>query len=91
MYQPVATKAKYTPWRSSRSSGIPPRSVVPKWDRLLDRLGLTEAEALAAIVDRRDAAQPIRRFVREEFHEHFVPEDVLLAMNLERNVAEDDS
>lgn len=92
MDRTLGTKVKYTPWRSSGSDGTnPQRRVVAEWDRLLDSLGLTEAEALTAIADRRDAAQSIRRFVRNEFREHFVPEDVLLAMKLEREVAEDDS
>lgn len=50
---------------------------------LLKRLGLTDIEALTAIREGREASQPITRFVLDEFRQHFVPEDVLLAVKVQ--------
>ena len=81
---PVATGVNYTFWNSRHiNASLPPAIEGAEWDRLLNRLGLTDAEALAAVREGREASQPITRFVHERFREHFVPEDVLFAMNLE--------
>ena len=60
---------------------------VSRWDQLLDKLGLTDREALDAIIRDGDTGRSIRRFVQDSSREHFVPEDVLLAMNLRRDSA----
>ena len=79
------TSVNYSAWRSgSRAGLLPPATADAEWDLLLGRLGLTDAEALAAVREGREVGQTIRSFVRWAFHQHFVPEDVLLAMNLQR-------
>lgn len=83
MYRRSGANVIYTPWRSrSVSDLLPPALGATEWDQLLVRLGLTDAEALAAVREGREAGQAIRNFVRWAFREHFVPEDVLLAMKL---------
>ena len=78
-----ATNANYYPWRCTTGWGPAPTADA-EWDRLLGRLGLTDAEALAAVREGREVGQTIKSFVRRAFHEHFIPEDVLRAMNLQR-------
>ena len=79
-----AADVNYSAWRSrSRSGSLPPATADAEWDRLLGRLGLTDAEALAAVREGREVGQTIRSFVRWAFRQHFIPEDVLLAMNLQ--------
>lgn len=89
MGQPVSISANHSVWdsRAVRAS-VPPVFEGSEWDRLLTRLGLTEREALAAVREGREAGQPITRFVREEFRERFVPEDVLLAVNKQWRAAQ---
>lgn len=87
MDQRSGARVKYTPWRLGMNASPPPSLEGAEWDRLLGRLGLTDAEALAAVRDGREAGQPIRSFVRCAFREHFVPEDVLLAMRLHPEAA----
>jgi len=77
-----------SPWRSHNSATRIHAAEVALWDRLLEDLGMTEAEAVKAVVEGQDAGQPIRRFVRQAFREHFVPEDLLQAMDMERDSAE---
>ena len=81
-----AANVNYTPWRSSSMNGPTPLPAMAgaEWDHLLGRIGLTDAEALAAVRDDTEAGQRIRSFVQWAFRERFVPEDVLLAMNLQR-------
>ena len=61
---------------------------VTQWDRFLGRLGLTEHEALDAINREGDVGCSIRRFVQDSCRDHFIPENVLLAVNLRRDEAE---
>jgi hypothetical protein len=60
---------------------------VSQWDQLLAKLGLTEREALNAIVQDADIGRSIRRFVQNSARNHFVPEDVLLAVGRQRKAA----
>ena len=84
-----AADVNYTPWRfRSLKGSLPPAMAGAEWDRLLGRLGLTDAEALVAVRDGLEAGQTIRSFVRWAFREHFIPEDVLLAMNLQREAGQ---
>ena len=62
---------------------VPEPVEVAQWDQLLSKLGLTEPEALDAIVRDADIGRSIRRFVQESCRDHFVPEDVLLALKRE--------
>jgi hypothetical protein len=83
------TKEKLSPWRTGRLETS--QQIVAEfalWDRLLTELGLTEAEALEAVLQRNETGQPIRHFVHLQFREHYVPEDVLLAMDMGREAAE---
>ena len=81
MDQPVSTTANHLVWDSrSLSATVSLLIEGSEWDQLLNRLGLTDVEALAAVREGREAGQPIASFVREEFRERFVPEDVLLAV-----------
>jgi hypothetical protein len=57
---------------------------ISQWDHLLAKLGLTEREALDAILVDGDIGHSIRRFVQDSFRHHFVPEDVLLAVGKQR-------
>ena len=59
---------------------VPETLEVSQWDQLLTKLGLTEKEALDAIIQDSDIGRSIWRFVQESFRSHFVPEDVLLAL-----------
>jgi hypothetical protein len=54
---------------------------------LLDKLGVSEREAIEAIVREGEIGRSIRSFVQDSCRDHFVPEDVLLAMNLQREAA----
>ena len=77
-----------SPYRGSRliSGSVPPLAV-SEWDLLLKRLGLTDIEALTAVREGTEASQLITRFVRGQFRQHFVPEDVLLAVKMQSGVA----
>jgi len=78
-----STKEKFSPWRTGRFQTS--REIVAEfalWDRLLNELGLTKAEALEAVVQGKETGQPIRQFVHQQFREHYIPEDVLLAMDM---------
>jgi hypothetical protein len=71
-------------WRAHQAAAYVSEPVeVAQWDRLLHKLGLSEREALDAIVRDGDAGRSIRRFVQESRRDHFVPEDVLLALKPE--------
>ena len=75
-------------WRGQHAGAFVSEAVeVTLWDQFLGKLGLTEREALDAIIREGDLGKSIRRFVRESCHNHFIPEDVLHAMNLRRDVA----
>jgi hypothetical protein len=59
-------KEKFSSWRTGRFQTS--RQIVAEfalWDRLLNELGLTEAEALEAIVQGEETGQPIRHFVHQ--------------------------
>ena len=71
-------------WAQQVGVFVPGPVEVSRWDQLLDKLGLTEQEALNAIVRDGDIGRSIRRFVHDSCRDHFVPEDVLLAMKLQR-------
>lgn len=64
-------------------SGSVPPLAVSEWDLLLKKLGLTDIEALTAVREGTEASQLITRFVRGQFRQHFVPEDVLLAVKMQ--------
>ena len=55
---------------------------LPLWDKLLAELGLTEREALDAVLRDGEAGRSIRHFARSFCRNHFVPERVLRAMDL---------
>jgi hypothetical protein len=80
---------KFSPWRTrSPESSDPLTAESALWDQLLNKLELTEAEALEAIVEGKEAGPAIRRFVHQEFRDHFIPENVLLALSMERDATE---
>ena len=58
-----------------------------EWDRLLSGLGLTDIEAVTAVREGTEAGQLVTRFVRKEFRQHFIPEDVLHAVKMHWEVA----
>ena len=91
MDQPLSTTANHDVWDSRSSVPASPLIGGSEWDRLLRRLGLTEVEALAAVREGREVGQPITRFVRDEFRERFVPEDVLLALNMHWKASQQNS
>lgn len=73
------------PWRTQQSGTFIPEPVeASRWDKLLGELGLTEPQALDAIQRNGDVGRLIRRFVDDSCHDHFVPEDVLQVLNLQR-------
>ena len=75
-------------WRMRQAGVFVPETVeVTRWDQFLGKLGLTEREALDAINRGGDVGSSIRRFVLDSSHDHFIPEDVLLAVNLRRDDA----
>ena len=88
MDQRSGAREKYTPWGRGMNASASLSVERAEWDQLLDRLGLTDAEALAAVRDGKEAGQSIRSFVRWAFREHFVPEEVLLAMSLQREAGQ---
>jgi hypothetical protein len=70
-------------WRVRHLGVFVPEAVeAALWDQFLDDLGLTEREALDAIIRGGDVGASIRRFVRDSCRDHFIPEDVLRAVNL---------
>ena len=71
-------------WRAHQVAAYISEPVeVAQWDQLLNKLGLTEREALDAIVRDGDIGLSIRRFVQESWRDHFVPENVLIALKRE--------
>jgi len=64
-------------------SGSVPPLAVSEWDLLLKTLGLTDIEPLTAVREGTEASQLITRFVRSQFRQYFVPEDVLLAVKMQ--------
>ena len=76
-------------WQAHQVGALVPEPVEgARWDQLLGELGITEREALDAIVKDDHIGRSIRRFVRDSCRHHFVPEDVLLAMKLQREAAQ---
>jgi hypothetical protein len=70
-------------WRVRQVGVFVPEAVeVTQWDQLLGKLGLSEREALDAIIQEGDIGRSIRRFVHDSSRNHFIPEDVLRAMHL---------
>jgi len=65
---------------------VPESRGTSKWDQLLGKLGISEREALNAIVLDGEVGYSLRRFVRKAAHEHFVPEDALHAVSLYREL-----
>ena len=77
------------PWQAHQVGALVPEPAeAARWDKLLGELGITEREALDAIVNDGDIGRSIKRFVRDSCRHHFVPEDVLLAMKLEKDAAQ---
>lgn len=74
-------------WAFSLHQCSDPPLAVSEWDLLLKRLGLTDIEALTAVRQGTETSQLITRFVRGQFRQHFVPEDVLLAVKMQWEVA----
>ena len=87
MDQSASTSANHHIGNSRFISGSVPLLAVSEWDLLLKRLGLTDIEAVTAVRARTEASQLITRFVRDQFRQHFVPEDVLLAVKMQSGVA----
>jgi len=83
MDQSASSSANHHVEDSSFISGSVPPLAVSEWDLLLKRLGLTDIEALTAVRDGTEASQLITRFVRSQFRQYFVPEDVLLAVKMQ--------
>jgi hypothetical protein len=78
----------FNSWQAHQVGAFVPEPVeVARWDQLLGELGITEREALDAIAKDGDIGRSIRRFVRDSCRDHFVPEDVLLAMKLQREAS----
>ena len=62
-----------------------PETHVPcGWDNLLSELHLTEEAALLAVAANDKLGSKLRTFVMRVHRAHFVPEDVLLLMSLNR-------
>ena len=74
-------------WAQQVGVFVPGPVEVSRWDQLLDKLGVTEREALDAIVREGEVGRSIRSFVHDSCRDHFVPEDVLLAMKLQQEAA----
>ena len=87
MDQSASSSANHHVGDSCLISGSVPPLAVSEWDLLLKRLGLTDTEALTAVREGTEASQLITRFVRGQFRQHFVPEDVLLAVKMQLEVA----
>lgn len=76
------------PRQAQQAGALSPETLeICQWDQLLTKLELTEQEALDAIVRDSDIGRSIRRFVQDSFRDHFVPEDVLLAIGKQRKAA----
>lgn len=74
-----------SPWRGRQVGVLIPETVeITRWDQLLGDLGLTEPQALDAIARNGEVGHSIRRFVQDCCHDHFIPEDVLRALRLQR-------
>ena len=72
------------PWRAREMGALIGEPFeAPLWDKLLAELRLTEPEALEAIFGEGDAGRSIRRFAQNFCRDHFVPEKVLQAMDLD--------
>jgi hypothetical protein len=79
--------------KSSLRSGEAQQVEAPKsetiaishWDQLLGKLELSEQEALTAIVLDNEIGRVIRQFVQASARAHFIPEDVLIAVNQRRS------
>jgi len=87
MDQSASTSANHHIGDSRLISGSVPPLAVSEWDLLLKKLGFTDIEALTAVREGTEASQLITRFVRGQFRQHFVPEDVLLAVKMQSGVA----
>ena len=58
--------------------------VICGWDKLLNELHLTEEAALSAVAENGALGTKLREFARREFRARFVPEDVLILLDLNR-------
>jgi hypothetical protein len=90
MANELATRTSHlNSWQAHQVGVLVPELVeAARWDKLLGELGITEHEALEAIVNDGYIGRSIRRFVRESCRHHFVPEDVLIAMKLQQEAAQ---
>lgn len=78
-----------TPWRARQIGVLIPETVeTTRWDKLLVELGLTEPEAIDAIIQNREGGHSIRRFAENCGRDHFIPEDILRALHLQRKAGE---
>jgi hypothetical protein len=62
----------------------PEAHVVCGWNKLLNELHLTEEAALYAVATNDKLGAKLRMFARRVFRERYVPEDVLLLLDLNR-------
>jgi len=62
----------------------PEMHVICGWDKLLNELHLTEEAALLAVTTNGKLGIKLRVFARREFRARYVPEDVLILLDLNR-------
>jgi hypothetical protein len=62
----------------------PEMRVVCGWDKLLNELHLTGEEAVLAVARNDKLGTKLRRFARRVHRARYVPEDVLLLLDLDR-------
>jgi hypothetical protein len=63
---------------------LPQMHVACGWDKLLNELHLTDEAALSAVATNDKAGMKLRRFARRVHRARYVPEDVLLLLDLNR-------
>lgn len=79
-----------SPWRARQIGVLMPEAVeTTRWDKFLGELGLTEPEALDAILRNGEVGHSIRRFVEDCCRDHFIPEGVLRALSLQREAGKE--
>src|ERR1700739_4633121 len=67
-----------------RGAFQPELHVICGWDKLLNEMHLTEEAALLAVATNGALGMKLRGFARREFRVRFVPEDVLILLDLNR-------
>jgi len=81
------------PVKDSRfiSGSVAPLIEGSEWERFLKELRLTDVEALKAVREGREPGQLITSFVHAAFRQYFVPEDVLVAVKMQWEIAREKS